>query len=114
MAEYFLHTLLPKMPLDHHGRCMSDILPKCIEEGIRFVSEYSNARILQTSQLRKIYRTDGKAIKGGEDHHIGVCHLNDDLKVVKDEIFEEGNDSGVVGVYTIDIPRIHDPNDPIA
>ena len=61
-----------------------------------------------------INRTDGKAIKGGEDHRIEVCYLNDDSNVIRIKIFDEGNDSGVVGVFILDLPRIHNPNDPIA
>ena len=40
--------------------------------------------------------------------------MNDDTKFIKDQIFEEGDDGGVVGVYMLDIPRIHNPNDPVA
>ena len=40
--------------------------------------------------------------------------MNDDLQFIRDAIFEEGNDGGVVGVYLLDIPRIHNPNDPVA
>ena len=114
VGEYFLHTLLPNMPLDHHGRAIGDILPDCIAAGIRFVDTYIDSRWLQTSQLRKIERSDGRAIKGGEDYHIAACDLNDDTKFIKDQIFEEGDDGGVVGIYMLDIPRIHNPNDPVA
>ena len=40
--------------------------------------------------------------------------MNEDVQFIKDQIFEEGNDGGVVGVYMLDIPRIFNPNDPIA
>ena len=115
MAEYFLHTVLPNMPLDHHGRTVADILSECINQGIRFVAEYINKRFLQSSQLRKIDRCDGtKNIIGEDGYHIAACDLNEDEKVVKDLIFEDGNDGGIVGVYVLDIPRIHNPNDPVA
>ncbi len=35
VAEFFLQELLPKMPLDHHGRAIADIIPKCIEHDLR-------------------------------------------------------------------------------
>ena len=84
VGEYFLHTLLPKMPLDHHGRCMADIIPDCIEAGIRFVDKYIDQRFLQCSQLRKVDRTDDRAIKGGEDYCIAACDLNEDLQFIRD------------------------------
>ena len=31
VAEFFLQELLPKMPLDHHGRAIANIIPDCIE-----------------------------------------------------------------------------------
>lgn len=93
---------------------MADILPDCIAAGIRFVDKYIDQRFLQCSQLRKVDRSDGRAIKGGEDYTIAACDLNDDLQFIRDTIFEEGNDGGVVGVYLLDIPRIHNPNDPVA
>ena len=93
---------------------MADIIPDCIEAGIRFVDKYIDQRFLQCSQLRKVDRSDDRAIKGGEDYTIAACDLNDDLQLIRDAIFEEGNDGGVVGVYLLDIPRIHNPNDPIA
>ncbi len=27
LAEYFLGEMLPKMPLDHHGKAIADIIP---------------------------------------------------------------------------------------
>ena len=103
------------MPLDHHGRCLADILSECIEQGIRFVAEYINKRFLQSSQLRKIDRCDGtKNLKGEDGYTISACDLNEDEKVVKEKIFEKGDDGGIVGVYVLDLPRIHNPNDPVA
>ena len=91
MAEYFLQTLLPNMPLDHHGRCIADILSQCIETGIGFVPEYLDSRFLESNQLRKVNRIDGKELKGGEDYCIAACDLNPDENDIKEKIIEEPN-----------------------
>ena len=116
VAEYFLHTLLPNMPLDHHGRSLADVLPLCIKEGVGYVAEYLDSRFLQSNQLRKITRING-TLKGGEDYCITASDLNPDVDIIQKKIIEEDeqdNDGGAIEVDLLDIPRIHNPNDPIA
>ena len=121
VAEYFLQSVLPNMPLDHHGRSLADVIPLCINEGVGYVGEYLDSRFLQSNQLRKISRIDGRTLKGGEDYCITASDLNPDEKIIKEKIIEEksseneqSNDSIAVVVDLLDVPRIHNPNDPIA
>ena len=46
------------MPLDHHGRAIEDIIPKCIERDIRYLGEYLDSRFVTTKQLCKVSRAD--------------------------------------------------------
>ena len=85
------------------------------------MAEYLDSRFLQSNQLRKITRIDGGALKGGQDYCITASDLNPDVDIIKKKIIEEknsedeqDNDGGAIEVDLLDIPRIHNPNDPIA
>ena len=92
------------------------------------MGEYLDSRFIQSNQLRKINRIDGKGLKGdNEDYCIAACDLNPDECSLKEKVIEaqkakdedgdedeEENDGGVIRVDLLDVPRIHNPNDPIA
>ena len=84
------------------------------------MAEYMDYRFLQSNQLRKVNRITGKTLKEDKEYCIIACNLNPDENFVKKEIIEEQkndeeeNDGGVIEVRVLDIPRIHNPNEPIA
>ena len=120
VAEYFLQKLLPNMPLDHHGRAIADILPECVERDIRFLAEYMDARFLSTRQLQKVSRADDNlTIKvdpetADNKYYITACDLWPDERFISNQIFEEGNGGSEITVTVLDLPKVHNPNDPIA
>ena len=67
VAEYFLKDLLPRMPLDHHGRAIADVIPECIERDINYLGTYLDSRFITTKQLSKVCRADQKKIKVNQD-----------------------------------------------
>ena len=46
------------MPLDHHGREIADLLPKCVERNIKTLGFYLDSRFITTKQLQKVSRDD--------------------------------------------------------
>ena len=48
VAEFFFHELLPNMPLDHHGREIADLLPKCVKRNIKTLGFYLDSRFITT------------------------------------------------------------------
>lgn len=59
LAEYFLGEMLPKMPLDHHGKAIADIIPCCISRGLSQIKYYMDQRILTTDACSKVFRVPG-------------------------------------------------------
>ena len=51
VAEFFFEELLSDMPLDHHGREIADLLPKCVERNIKTLGFYLDSRFITTKQL---------------------------------------------------------------
>jgi len=47
-TEYFLRELLPGMPFDHHGRAISDLIPKLVKQELPFIGDYLDSRFFQT------------------------------------------------------------------
>ena len=114
VAEFFLQELLPPMPLDHHGRAIADIIPKCIEQELRGLSEYLDSRFLSTKQLRKVSRTDGKSIKRDvetedEQYFVSACDLWPDENLLIERVLEESTSSSEVEIKMFDIPYLHNP-----
>ena len=119
VAEFFLQKLLPNMPLDHHGRAIADILPECVTRNIRFLAEYMDSRFLSTAQLQKVSRADKKAIKvdpetEDQGYYITACDIWPDERFITNQIFEESTGGGEITVQILDLPKLHNPNDPIA
>ena len=119
VAEYFLKELLPGMPLDHHGRAIADIIPECVERDIRYLGEYMDSRFLTTKQLQKVSRADYKSIKTDPEtedqgYFIAACDLWPDERFIIDRIFEESNSGAELSVTVLDLPKLHNPSDPIS
>jgi hypothetical protein len=48
VADYFLTDVLPKMPLDHHGRAIASIISICIEKNVPSLRSYLDSRLITT------------------------------------------------------------------
>ena len=48
VADFFLSKLLPDMPLDHHGRAVSNIIHICIEKEVPSLAKYLDSRLKTT------------------------------------------------------------------
>jgi len=55
-TEYLLTQFLPKMPFDHHGRAIVDVIPTLAEQELPFLGPYLDSRLLTTKQLKKVCR----------------------------------------------------------
>jgi hypothetical protein len=63
--EYFLTELLPDKPLDHHGRAIADIIPRCVENHTGGIEKYLESRLLKTERLKELAQLPNKEIKVG-------------------------------------------------
>ena len=109
-----MDELLPGAPLDHHGKAIADIIPKCIKRGLD-VSRYLDARILTTSQVSRCFRQVGCIPRVNMNPMGFVCSvpLHTDLRVLKNQIFKpnlKNNRERDVRTRLIDLPIVCDPN----
>ena len=73
-AELLLTKLLSKMPLDHHGRVLSDLIPVLVKEELPSLRDYLDSRWKTTRQLDKVSRQDDMKLKtnDGFDKEDGI------------------------------------------
>lgn len=119
VAEFFLKDLLPPMPLDHHGRAIADVIPKCVRHDIAYLAEYLDSRFLSTKQLKKISRAEKLMIKvnpedDDEKYYITAVDLWPDERLIKERVFEPSESGAEIDVCILDLPKLHNPNDAVA
>ena len=119
VTEFFFKQLLPGMPLDHHGRAIADCIPMCIDRGVQGLGEYMDSRFISTKQLQKVSRLDKKAIKKSyetqdEQYYVTRCDLWPDERLLTKRIYDDNKQSAEIEVKILDLPKLHDANDPVA
>ena len=94
VADFFLSKLLPDMPLDHHGRAVSNIIHICIEKGIPSLGQYLDSRLKTTKQLQKVSRVPNMTLRSNaheenKDIFVTCTDLWPDERYIKDKFFEK-------------------------
>ena len=113
-TEYFLGELLQKMPMDHHGRAIVDVLPECIRKEIPKLSEYLDSRFKTSTQLEKMKSIQKYRLKEDNDsketgNYIDCIDLWPDQQKLQDKVLEESSSGVNIDAKILDLPGIVNP-----
>ena len=113
-TEYFLGELLKKMPMDHHGRAIVDVLPECIRKEIPQLSEYLDSRFKTSTQLEKMKSIQKYRLKEDNDsketgNYIDCIDLWPDQQKLQDKVLEKSSSGVNIDAKILDLPGIVNP-----
>ena len=119
VADFFLSELLPRMPLDHHGRAIANIISTCIAKSVPNLGNYLDSRLKTTKQLTKVSRVPNMAVKSNpheddKNSFVTCCDLWPDERYVIEKFFAPSQSESETTLEMFDIPYIHNPNMPEA
>lgn len=111
-ADFYLGTLLPDMPLDHHGKAIADCMGDCFKQQLTSIGPYLDKRIVQTKQFANLWRETGKTLYteragGSEGLFVSSACLWADINDLKGKIFRESDTESENTVKVLDVPYIH-------